>query len=44
MRVTTPNTEFDLRGARDGDGHGSVGCHVLSAVVNQHSRAVLSTS
>lgn len=44
MHVTTPNTKFDLRAAQDGDGHGSVDCHVLSAVVNQHSLAVLSTS
>jgi len=44
VRVTTPNTEFDLGATRDGDGRGPVGCHVLSAVVNQHSPTVLSTS
>lgn len=42
--VTTLNTEFDLGATQDGDGRSSVGCHVPSAVVNQHSPTVLSTS
>lgn len=33
------NAEFPIR---DGDGHGSVGCHIESAVVKQHSPAVRS--